>query len=286
MNNAIKLEYPAEASRIGLPAYIAKITAADPALLVAPTIINQDTIEEKYAVANSNASATITSSGTNVTAADTVTINGQAYRFESSMSAVNDVLIGGTAAATLQNLVYAINGTGTPGVNYYTGTVANAAVQAVLTSATVVTLTALAAGTAGNSITFTKSATTLTITGGGDLGGAVAGPATATATAQTAFQTAFTAIQTAFAGNPLGEGIEGLALSTVVSAALTAAGINNNGLWVTTGNSLPAGISEGDEFNYDLVTLSLADFVALVVCALELNRARTILTATFTANGK
>ena len=170
MNNPIRLEYPAEANRLTLSAFINSIITADPALLVTATSGNAVTVEEKYAEANAA------------------------------------VPTAGSVAANLA--------------------------------------------------------------------------------AKTAFLASLAALQTALAGNPLGEGVEGDQLSAAVQTVVAAAGIPTNGTWVTTGNSLPAGISEGDEFNYDLVTLSLADFVALFLAAAQLVRARTILVPVFTVNAK
>ena len=61
-----------------------------------------------------------------------VTIGGQVYRFKNTMAAAFDVQIGQTSLATMQNLYKAIGATGTAGVNYYTGTTANAVVKASL----------------------------------------------------------------------------------------------------------------------------------------------------------
>jgi hypothetical protein len=90
-------------------------------------------------------------------AGDTVTVGGHAYRFElvGNLAQAYDVTLpaSGTTAAkivlALSNLAACINGSGTAGVNYYT-TTANAEVSATVT-ATTLTSTAQAVGTAGNS---------------------------------------------------------------------------------------------------------------------------------------
>lgn len=64
----------------------------------------------------------LTSNGTNVTDGKIVTIGDIVYRFKSTMTAAYDVKRGASAAATLDNLKMAINGTGTAGTNYYAGT--------------------------------------------------------------------------------------------------------------------------------------------------------------------
>ncbi len=60
------------------------------------------------------------------TAGQTVTVGNTTYRFESTMSAADDVQIdsGGSVLATLQNLMDAVNGTGVSGTNWYAGTAA------------------------------------------------------------------------------------------------------------------------------------------------------------------
>lgn len=55
---------------------------------------------------------------------DTITIAGHVYTLKAAPTTVADeVRIGGTAFATLQNLMHAINGTGTPGTDYGSATV-------------------------------------------------------------------------------------------------------------------------------------------------------------------
>ncbi len=66
--------------------------------------------------------------------------------------AENDVLAGVSAEAAIDNLVLAITGGETEGVNYGTGTEASTEVTAVKASAATMTVTALAPGEAGNSI--------------------------------------------------------------------------------------------------------------------------------------
>lgn len=124
------------------------------------------------AVAAVKATGTVTSNATNVTANDTVTINGKVYTFVAAPTVEGDVDIGANAAATLDNLGYAINHTGTPDTNYKCAAV-HPTVEATTNTDTVQTLQALTAGVAGNALTLAKVATTLTVSaatlsGGGD----------------------------------------------------------------------------------------------------------------------
>jgi hypothetical protein len=112
------------------------------------------------------ATGTITSSGVNVSNNDTVTIDGRVFTFKTALTpAANEVLIGASAAASLTNLVAAINLQGVSGTNYGAGTLPPAGVYASAVTATVVTLTARRGGTTGNSLALAKTAATLTVSG-------------------------------------------------------------------------------------------------------------------------
>jgi hypothetical protein len=118
---------------------------------------------------------TITSSGVQVTANDTVTVNGRVYTFKASVTTTADeIFIGATAAATLQNLKDALNLTGTPGTQYGSLTTIHATVSAGDITATTLLLFAKTGGTGGNSLTLAKSAVTLSVTGATFAGGAAA----------------------------------------------------------------------------------------------------------------
>ena len=111
------------------------------------------------------ATATVTSSGVDVTADDTVTINGKAYKFVATPTDEGDVDIGGTAAVTLDNLKLAVNRTDpdtNDGVKYKCAA-AHTTVAATTNTDTVQTLEALTAGAGGSAYTLTKSAVTLSV---------------------------------------------------------------------------------------------------------------------------
>ena len=61
----------------------------------------------------------------NVAADDTVVIGDVTYTFKASPSAANEVDVGGDLDTSINNLVAAINDSGTEGTTYGTGTVAN-----------------------------------------------------------------------------------------------------------------------------------------------------------------
>lgn len=64
----------------------------------------------------------------------------RAYRFKNTLAAAYDVKIGATIQDTMANFTAAINASGTPGTEYYTGTLANPYLSATV-STSVVTLT-------------------------------------------------------------------------------------------------------------------------------------------------
>ena len=108
------------------------------------------------------ATGTVTSTGVNVTADDTVTINGKAYKFVAAPAAEGDVDIGADAATTLQNLLNAINHAGTPDTDYVCAAM-HPTVMGKTVTATVLTLEALTVGAGGNALTLAKSAVTLSV---------------------------------------------------------------------------------------------------------------------------
>lgn len=108
------------------------------------------------------ASAVVTLSGI-PTDAQTFKVGGITYRFKNTLAAINDVKIGTDSGTTAANLTYAINGTGTPGTNYYTGITTNTKVLAVCGSPsinTLVTITSMVGGPQAN--------TTSTLYGGAE----------------------------------------------------------------------------------------------------------------------
>ncbi len=133
------------------------------------------------AVTTQAAAGTLTSSGTAPSNDDTVIVGGTTYTFVTSLTAAttaNQVLIGANSTTALANLVNAINGNtadanGSGSAGYGTDTTANASVTAAdTTPGSLVTLTAITAGTTGNNIVLTGG-DTLTASGSGDLTGGV-----------------------------------------------------------------------------------------------------------------
>lgn len=111
------------------------------------------------------ATKTGTFSGTG-TDGDTITAGGKTYRLKDTPAAINDVQIGGDAATTRDNFVAAVMAAAGAGTKYFTGTTANANVTAAASSTADVILTAIAAGTVGNSIAISENGTGFSFAGG------------------------------------------------------------------------------------------------------------------------
>lgn len=118
------------------------------------------------------ATGTLTSDATNVADGDTVTIGTTVYRFKTVMAQAYDVQIGGTAAISLDNLKAAINASGTPGVEYFAGTLAHPTVTATTNTDTTQVIEAITGGTAGNAIVTTEASTHLSW-GGATMSGGI-----------------------------------------------------------------------------------------------------------------
>lgn len=117
----------------------------------------------QYLDANgSHAQGTLTvTAAANPANTNTVVINGQTYTFKTVLTAsAGDVLIGATAAESLQNLYDAINkDPATAGIAYAAATPQNTAVFASHISSTALVVTAFTGGTGGNSVTTTETIT-------------------------------------------------------------------------------------------------------------------------------
>jgi hypothetical protein len=122
------------------------------------------------------ATGTITRTATNVSDGDTVTLGASTYTFKTTLTPANgEVLIGADAAASLLNLARAINNSGgTPGTDYQVAA-ANASASAGTIVGSVLPLTALTAGTAGNSIALAETSAELSVSAATLRGGAAAG---------------------------------------------------------------------------------------------------------------
>lgn len=97
-----------------------------------------------------------------VTTTDQFTIDTQQYTLLTTPIAAYDIAIGADEAATKVNIVAAINASGTPGTEYFAGTLAHPTVVATAFVGDAGVLTARANGTAGNSIVSAETGNGLT----------------------------------------------------------------------------------------------------------------------------
>lgn len=107
------------------------------------------------------ATGTLTSNNTNVSNNDTVTIGNKTYTFKTALTPTEgEVLIGGSADASLLNLIRAINHTGTPNTDYKCAAAHTQVTAASAVTAHAFAITSILAGATGEYAT-TETATTL-----------------------------------------------------------------------------------------------------------------------------
>ncbi|MEE8609008.1 MAG: hypothetical protein V3S55_15495 [Nitrospiraceae bacterium] len=122
---------------------------------------------------NSDVKATnILTLGANAANGNIVTVDATVYTFQTSLvDSPNNVLIGGSASDSLDNLIAALTNGAGEGTTYGTGTTANTAVTPVAGTGDTIDFTATARGDSGNSVVTTStladgSFTTATLEGG------------------------------------------------------------------------------------------------------------------------
>lgn len=130
-------------------------------------VIGATTYTFRSSLTEAFASKVLTSDNTEVVDGDTVTIGTTVYRFKDTMSQAYDVKRNGTTAdTTMGNLIKAINATGTPGTEYFAGTLIHPTVSAGALAAHAFTATAKTVGTGGNSIAIAEASIHLSWAGG------------------------------------------------------------------------------------------------------------------------
>lgn len=123
-----------------------------------------------------SARAVLTFSG-NAVADETVTVAGRVYTWKAATPSDDEILVGGSAAASAANLIAAVNGTGTPGTETGEDTVIHETVDARQGATTsIVEFVASDGGQAGNAYASTETMTnaafgSATFTGGRDATG-------------------------------------------------------------------------------------------------------------------
>ena len=158
--------------------------------LVDKTPVNAVAAEAKLTssgalVPASHATSKLTSDTTNNSDGSIVTIATTVYRFKNTLAQAYDVQIGASAAASLDNLMAAINASGTPGTEYFAGTLVHPTVVAFTNTDTTQIVTARLPGTTANAYPTTTDEAHLSwedTTLGGGTGASTAGATIAAAT--------------------------------------------------------------------------------------------------------
>jgi len=133
--------------------------------------------------AGASASGTLTSTGVAPADGDSVTVGTYTYTFKTALTSpavAGEVLIGASAAAALDNLKSAVNGTAGAGTTYGDGTLTNDQATATTNTDTTQLFVSFYSGTFGNSVATTEASIVLsfgaaTLTGGTESYGAFAG---------------------------------------------------------------------------------------------------------------
>ncbi len=123
---------------------------------------------------NVQASGTLTLTA-NFANNDTVTIGNVTYTLQTTLvDSANNVLIGASASASIDNIVLAVTAGSGAGTNYGSGTVANPLATAAAGAGDTMTVTAVLSGTQGNSVATTETSANASF-GGATLSGGVNG---------------------------------------------------------------------------------------------------------------
>jgi len=156
-----------------LSVYVNAILKSDPG----DYTVDIDTGLITFGTAPGAVATSVLTSSSNYSVGETVVIGGKTYTFESPVTNVDGhVLRGGSEAASMANLHYAINKSGgTIGTDYALATTANAFVTATDNGVHALTVTAITGGAAGNAITTAETCAlaawgpnTAYLTGGAD----------------------------------------------------------------------------------------------------------------------
>lgn len=142
-----------------LSALIAALAASTAFLATGAKVASSQVLADVAEVA---ASKVLTSDNTIITDGDTITVGTQVYRGKTTPTQAYDFKVITDADTTLLNFAKAVNASGTPGTEYFAGTVAHPDVTASASvTAHAITITAKVAGRSGNSIAIAENSTHL-----------------------------------------------------------------------------------------------------------------------------
>jgi flagellin len=192
-------------------------------------------------------------------AANTVTIGTQTYTFVAAASdlvatTANQVVIGSSVQATLQNLQAAVNGAAGAGTTFSAATVQNSAAQISNVNGGSATVQAVLAGTAGNSIAVSATFTSNAGAWAGGVTDLAGGTAAATLNTAASSQSALASIQAAISTVAADRGAIGAGINQM-NAALDV--INN------TSQNLSSSLSGIQDANMGQVVANLSKYQVL-----------------------
>jgi len=157
----------------------ARNVGIDPTNYANDSKLEQRVIFEEKAVGTASgtaASGTLTTTGV-FSNNETVTIGSRVYTMKTTLTgAADEVLIGGSAAISLDNIKLAVNAGATAGTEYGLGTAAHELVTATTNAATTQLFVSIEEGLGANTIETTETATNASF-GATTLAGGVAGTA-------------------------------------------------------------------------------------------------------------
>ncbi|MCK5605390.1 hypothetical protein KAR91_26095 [Candidatus Pacearchaeota archaeon] len=181
-------------------------------------VLDTETYTFKTALTEAKADSTLTLTA-NFSDGNSITINDRTYRFKETIGQINDVDIGVSADATIDNLVAAITNGAGEGTAYYTGTVINADVTATNAGGDTMTIEAKAVGVAHNSYVTTELSDVASWTAGTMANGvdAIANEVKVVGTAELSIDSLILACN-----GGAGEGADYSTGSTDISATITA----------------------------------------------------------------
>jgi hypothetical protein len=235
-------------------------------------------------VPGSHAESVLTSDATNVADAETVTIGTTVYRYKDTMALAYDVKRGADAATSLDNLKAAINASGTPGTEYFAGTLAHPTVVATTNTDTTQKIVARVPGTAANAAATTETSAHLSwadTTLGGGTGASNPGVTTAAATVTIGSRT-YTFVDVLSETNAPAAAIA----NQVLFGADSAAALDNLKLAINAGATVGTNYSTGTAVHADVEATTNTNTAQTVSTLVKSTAGNSIATTETLTNGE
>lgn len=197
----------------------------------------------------------------NAIAAETVTIGAKTYTWRAAVTTTaNEVKIGATASDSIDNLIAAVTAGAGSGTVYGSATTVNLTASASAGAGDTMTVTALTAGTSGNSIVTTETMANGSF-GGGTLSGGAVGASTIIATRKSATILASAPVSYYSNDATLNISLDNgtcTGITTAASSANTTAGVATSGAYIIDG--------DGKDFEGTTLPTITAAYSLLIQC--------------------